>query len=168
MSAGTRAAATTNDDPGSAPVVVTRGLPFEGSLRARCDSLYDPQAEETVAACAAFSRRGATLAAGRLDAQHFHDPRCWAIVAASAGVPDACPPGVDDAEGWWRENTVAQAANVWPAVLRDWSRRAPCAWDTAGTFADRVVAAHGRRQKADWHLVGLADLGVDIIPEIAT
>ncbi len=166
MSAGTRVAATTNDDPGSAPVVVTRGLPFEASLRAGCDSLYDPQAEETVAACAAFSRRGATLAAGRLGAQHFHDPRCWAIVAASVDVPDACPPGVDEAEGWWRETTVAETANVWPDTLRDWCRRAPCAWDSAGTFADRVIAAHERRQEANRLLVELAALGIAVTPEV--
>lgn len=124
--------------------------------------LYDPHAEQTVAACAAFSRTAALACTDRLRAEHFHDPRCWWVVQASLEVPNTCPEGVDPRDGWWREHLIAVAANVWPAVLIDWCQHAPCAWDAAAVLADRVIAAHQARQRAQALVDELEELGIGV------
>jgi hypothetical protein len=125
-------------------------------------TLYDPQAEQTIAACAAHNSTAALACTDRLRAEHFHDPRCWWIVQASLTVPDELPDGADPRDGWWREHTVAMAANVWPAVLQEWCQQARHAWDIDGRVADRVIAAHQARQHAQRLLDELEDLGVGV------
>lgn len=123
-------------------------------------ALYDPEAEQTVAACAAFSSVAALACTDRLKAEHFHDPRAWWVIEASLTIPDTRPEGVDPREGWWREHAVAVAANVWPAVVQDWCQHAPMAWDADGRMADRVLAAHEHRREAARLLAQLEALGI--------
>ncbi len=123
------------------------------------ESIYDPAAEQAIATCAAFSSTAAHDAASRLDAEHFHDPRCWAVIAASLTVGDTCRVGDDP---WGRENAIADAANVHRATLADWCQHAPCAFDTAGLLADRVLAAHARRQRVQALLDELELLGLGV------
>lgn len=129
--------------------------------------LYDPEAEQTVAACAAFSSTAALACTDRLTAEHFHDPRCWWIIAASLEVPDTRPSAVDPGDEWWREHLIAEAANVWPAKLQEWCQQAPCAWDAGATFADRVLAAYEARQRAAALVVALEELGIGVEWEVA-
>ncbi len=125
--------------------------------------IYDPEAEQAIAGCAAFSSKAALASTDRLDAESFHDPRCWAVVAASLEVPNAWPIGMRvPIQPWWREHLVADAANVPRPVLEDWCRHAPCAWDASARFADRVHAAHQRRLHAARLLVDLEELGIGI------
>lgn len=125
-------------------------------------ALYDPEAEQTVAACAAFSSTAALACTDRLTAECFHDPRAWWVIEASLTVPDTRPEHAVAREGWWREHAVALAANVWPAVLEEWCRNAPLAWDADGRMADRVLAAHRHREHARHLLEELEAIGVGV------
>lgn len=126
--------------------------------------LYDPAAEQAVAAAAAHSRTAALACTDRLRREVFHDPRAWAVIEAALEVSDDA---ASDRTGhpepeWWREDLVADRAGVPPLVLRGWCRQAPAAWDAAGRLADRVVAAHEARQRAHLLLAELEMLGFGI------
>lgn len=125
-------------------------------------TLYDEIAERTVAACAALSTTAALAATDRLRPEHFHDPRCWAVIEASISVPNERPDGVDPDEGWWREHAVADAAGIYRAQLEEWCRHAVMAWDIDGRMADRVLAAAERRHAADVHVAALEELGITV------
>lgn len=130
-------------------------------------ALYDPQAEEGVAACAAHSRTAALACTDRLRREHFHDPRCWAVVEAGIEVPNERPEGVADGLGWWREWMVADRANVPRPVVERWCSKAPAAFDASARLADRVVAAAARRAEVAELLERLEGYGVAVEWEVA-
>ena len=130
-------------------------------------TIFDTDAEETVAGCAAFSEVAARAFTDRLLPEHFRDPRCWAVVAASLEVPNDRPAEVDAAGGWWREHRIADTAHIPRPVLEDWCQQAPLAYDATARYADRVIAAYGRRQRVAVLLEELAEHGVRIEWEAA-
>lgn len=137
-------------------------------------TVYDHQAEQAIAAAAAFSQTAALACTDRLRREHFADPRCWQIIEAALAVPDP----KDDAPvssqldheseaEWWREDEIARQAGVPPLVLRGWCQEAPAAWDASGRLADRVVAAAANRARAHQLLQELEVLGFEIEWEAA-
>lgn len=105
------------------------------------ERIHDHEAEQTMAAIAAISIHGATLAASRLTALDFFDPRCWAVV--DAGLHIDAQLGLED-----RIAAAAKVANVWPTTLEEWVCAAPLQWDSTGTIAARVKAAADARRRA--------------------
>ena len=116
--------------------------------------LYAEQAEQVVAGCALASRHGAALAARRLTASQFHDPRARGLFTAAV-VCDL----VDQDD---RVHDCALDAGIDPRWAEDAVRGRPVQWDTSGSYAARVSAAATARRKAEQLLADLDELGLDI------
>jgi hypothetical protein len=104
-------------------------------------ALLDSDAEETVAACAAWSATGAAIAVDWVTATDFHDPRCWNVVVAANEVDPKL-------SYLARVTQVAVTAGVWLAWVWSLIARAPVMWDLNGAWAARVRAAAQRRHQA--------------------
>lgn len=124
----------------------------------RARTWRDDHAEQSLAAMAGGSLHAARLAAGRLDAGDFHDPRCWAVIQAGTQLPMR-PAGVDETSRW-REHAAADLANIDTGTIEAWALHAPVMWDTNGAIARRVQAAAAARRRITELLGELEDLGV--------
>lgn len=116
--------------------------------------LYAEHAEQVVAGCAVASRHGAALAARRLTASSFHDPRARGLFTAAV----VCEL-VDQDD---RVHDCALDAGVDPRWADRAVRDRPVQWDTAGTYAAQVIAAAAARRRAEQLLADLDDLGIDV------
>lgn len=99
----------------------------------------DEAAEAVVAACAIASEHGAAIAAERVDPLDFYCPRyrrLFAVALELVGV-------VREDE---RIARAAAAAGVPVADVEGLVQARPVAWDSAGTYAARVVEAARRRR----------------------
>jgi len=121
-------------------------------------ALYDDEAEHHLAT---ISLHGAQLALERVEGHHFHDPRAWWVIVASAGLPHDIP-GDDPDPIDRRIEAVSVAAGLYPALLRQWVAETPAMVDTGGLLADRVLAAYRHRQRAQSLVDGLEQLGIGI------
>ena len=98
---------------------------------------YDEYAEQTVAACAVASRRGAQLAAERLKPQHFWHPKYRSLFEAAVALDEES--GVTEEGLASRERRVAAITGVpLPEIGRLVYDR-PVQWDTSGSYARRVA-----------------------------
>lgn len=116
--------------------------------------IYDAAAEACVAGCAVASTHGAQLAAGRLTAGQFRDPRYRRLFTAALD----CPLGDQDDRIW----ECARDAHQHPTAVAELVSARPVQWDTAGSYAARVAAAADRRRNAASLLAQLEDLGLTI------
>lgn len=118
----------------------------------------DPEAEQALAACAAFSQASAAQILTRVAAGDVYDPRCWAVITAAPHVPDHAPDDV--IAPWWREHRIADAAGIHRHDLETWCRTCPVATDANGHLASRVLRAADHRARVAQLVAELEDLGV--------
>lgn len=104
----------------------------------RLQAPFDRWAEEAVVGCAVASKRGAALAAERLDSDDFYNPRHARLFAAAVALESS-----DQDE---RVADVSRVAEVDQAEVERLVDARPVAWDRNGSFAARVLDASRRRQ----------------------
>ena len=116
--------------------------------------LHADHAERVVVACAIASPHGAQLAAVRVTPAMFRDARYRALFTAAVACPLVDP---DD-----RIHDVAHTTGQHHLEVARIVDDRPVMWDTSGGYADRVAAAHERRNQATVLLAQLDDLGIDV------
>lgn len=123
--------------------------------------LFDDEAEHHLAGIACISVAGADRALDRVPMGHWHDPRALQVVTAAMVIPDLVPGGDPDPISR-RIDEIADRCGIYPALLGDWVRHAPCMWDRSGSIAERVLAAADRRRVAEQAIATLEGLGVKV------
>lgn len=125
-------------------------------------TLYDPEAEMTVAACAVATPHGALLAHSRLDPEDFHDPvlRDLFIVAPSLPLPRATDAGPESA----RIHAAAKACRVKLAQVEQLCAERPVMDDSGGHFAKRVsrTALHRDASQRLFNVVDQLSQGIPL------
>lgn len=107
----------------------------------------DHQAETTVVACAAASRKGTRLARERITPDDIWDPKLARIYRAALELgDDEQLNGVSEGSLTDRLRRIADTADVALPELLAIVHDRPVQWDTSDSYAQRVADAARRRQ----------------------
>lgn len=132
----------------------------------------DVVAEESLAGAAIVSDDDAHHIATVVGPNEFHDPRCWAIIAAASDLPGHLN---DDGLDWcdWdsdlamlthgcarRTQAIAEATGIEISWLRQLVERR--SGEQTERLVDRLFHAHEKRRLNQAHLDALIDNGVDV------